>query len=136
MPRTKSAEIVADGMPVLHTPPGASPRGLRSDSFMSRPPNSPPVSVPGPGDIQECEPDRQAVEEPAPAGPRDWDFAIPELSSERTRDPLINPDVNWRQHAGLRAPMDPAPLPVLARERFSENWERIAAEPPRGEGKG
>gem|GEM_PF-6075363 len=131
MPRTKSAEIVADGTPVMHTPRGASPRGLRSDTFVSRPPGPPPVTVPGPEESEERAPDPPPGDKPASTGPRDWDFAVPEPSPERTRDPLIDPDVNWRQHAGLRAPVDPAPLPELARERFSENWQRLAAEPLR-----
>jgi hypothetical protein len=47
------------------------------------------------------------------------------------RDPLIDPDANRRRQIGLRAPLESSPIPDPARERFSENWQRMAAEPRR-----
>ena len=42
---------------------------------------------------------------------------------------MIDMDANWRHHAGLRAPLETATMPEISRERFSENWERLASEP-------
>ena len=64
---------------------------------------------------------------------------MPEPAPSRQADPLLDPDINWRSHAGLRAPVETAPIPKAAREKFNENWERLASEPPRrpqGQGRG
>lgn len=131
MPRTNSDEIVADGTPVLHTPQGAAPRRLRSDAFVDRPAVAPPAAVPGPQEFEERISVLRATGKRASAAPRDWDFAVPEPVRERPRDALVDPGGNWRQHAGLRAPVETAALPDSSRERFSENWQRLASEPLR-----
>jgi hypothetical protein len=71
------------------------------------------------------------VEQPPPEAPeaRDWAFGVPESAPEHSsRESLIDPDANWRHQAGQRAPAE-IPLPQSARERFSENWERLASSP-------
>lgn len=130
MTRIKSEEI-ADERPVLHTPRGASPRGLRSDTFVGRPAMAPPSAVPGAEEFEERIPELLASGQPAPAGVRDWDFAVPEPVRQQVRDPLMDPDANRRHQTGLRTPVDTPPLPEFSRERFSENWQRLAAEPAR-----
>lgn len=116
--------------PVLHTPRGAAPRGLRSDAFEGRPP-PPPAAAQTAEAFEERVPallansrTQQAVEM------RDWDFALPVTAPSRKKEPLVEMDANWRQHAGLRAPSEAAPLPEPTRERFTENWERLASGPP------
>lgn len=120
----KPAPDFASLPPVQQTPPGAEPRELRSDTFLTRPDTAAPKLA--------------ARESPAPLPAasvatveRDWDFALPEPPPQKDGDPLLDPDTNWRQHAGLRAPLEPAALKEDIRERFSDNWARLAAEPPR-----
>lgn len=107
-----------DEMPVLHTPRGAAPRGLRSDAFEAvfHPPAvvTPPVATPPPT--------------PVNGEPLDWAFAMPDAQPQDTREPLIDPDANWRHQAALRM-LPETTLPERAREKFSENWERLASEP-------
>ena len=52
-------------------------------------------------------------------------------AAPRESDPHLNPDVNWRRHVGLRPPGEAAFFSDTARERFNENWERLASEPAR-----
>jgi hypothetical protein len=122
-----------DGGPVHRTPRGASPRPLRSDPFAGR--SAAPQTSPLQKPEKQAEPEPTSAEpephEPAPPRERDWNFAVPEPIPNRTGEPLIDPDINWRQHAGLRAPLETAPIPDISRERFSENWQRMAAEPRR-----
>ena len=117
--------------PVLHTPRGAAPRGLRSDAFEGRQAAPPPAAARKAGATEArthalvAKSPRQAQAQEA----RDWDFALPAPAQPRTTDQLVDMDANWRQHAGLRAPSETAPLPEPTRERFTENWERLASEP-------
>src|SRR5204862_3169954 len=67
------------------------------------------------------------------AGPRDWDFAMPAPAPAplHPQDPLIDFDSNLRHQSGLRPPAETNALPESSRERFSENWERMAFVAPR-----
>lgn len=102
--------------PVLHTPAGALPRSLRSDAFEARTPLLPQRPA--------AEPERQSQ-----PGERDWDFAMPEPPERKPEAVLIHPDANLRHHPALKLPAGPAPLPDQQRERFNDNWQRLAAEP-------
>lgn len=116
--------------PVLHAPQGVAPRGLRSDPFAGRA-EMRPSAGPGP------RPEASSETKPAPPAPnsesgRDWDFAMPVPTAPRQSDPHLNPDINWRRHVGLRASVESSGFTETAREKFHENWDRLAsAEPPR-----
>ena len=120
----KSPVVPHPDEPVLYTPPGAIPRSLRSDPFEGRREGR-PQNLQGPA----------ALDQPAAgsfsdsSGERSWDFAMPAPVAPRTADPHMDPDVNWRRQVGLRAPVETPSFPDSTRERFCENWERLAAEP-------
>ena len=114
---------------VRHTPRGAAPRCLRSDAFESR---SPARLVPAPHTAEAGKDQitsRPETSRQKPSATREWDFSLPDPAPPRPGDQLIDMDANWRRHAGLRAPLETAALPEISRERFSENWERLASEP-------
>jgi hypothetical protein len=55
----------------------------------------------------------------------------PARSPLHPQDPLIDFDSNLRHQSGLRPPAETTSLPESSRERFSENWERLAFVAPR-----
>ena len=114
--------------PVLHTPRGAAPRGLRSDAFEGRRAAPPPAAQTA-GAMEECLLTPPAPSRSLAAEARDWDFALPAPAPSRRTGQLMDMDANRRQHAGLRAPAEAARFPEPTRERFTENWERLASEP-------
>ena len=116
---------------VRHTPRGAAPRGLRSDAFEGRSSTPGPPAVPTMETFEEQVPSILATSRPVPSAPLEWDFSLPDPATPRPGDQLLDRDANWRRQASLRAPLDTAPLPETTRERFSENWERMASEPKR-----
>jgi hypothetical protein len=120
--------------PILQTPRGAAPRGLRSDAFEGRPTPAPPQSAQTADAFEARLPELMANSKPKTPEPRDWDFALPSAAPPRPANQLMDPDANWRQHAGLRAPAEIVPIPDTSRERFTENWERLAAEPQKDRG--
>ena len=109
--------------PVLYTPPGAAPRSLRSDPFEKNR-DARPLREPAANGAVHSE-----TAESSADTPRSWDFAMPAPQPPKAADPHIGPDVNWRRHVGLRPPPTPPSFPTSSRERFCENWERLAAEP-------
>ena len=117
--------------PTLQTPRGAAPRGLRSDAFEGRPAPLPPQSAQTAEAFEARLPELLESSKPKAPQAREWDFALPSATPPRLEHQLMDRDANWRQHAGLRAPAETAPLPDTSRERFSENWERLASEPPK-----
>jgi hypothetical protein len=56
---------------------------------------------------------------------------MPVPATPRQTDPHLDPDINWRRHVGLRAPAETAAFSETIREKFNENWERLASAPPR-----
>jgi len=120
----KPASKSAPTPPVRHTPPGVEPRGLPSNRLRIN-----PDAFPAELAAQESLDPLSAA--PAPVVERDWDFALPQPPPPKEADPLLNADANWRHQAGLRIPLDPDALREGIRDRFSDNWERLASEPPR-----
>ena len=128
MARNK-CEIEDCEQPVRHTPRGAAPRGLRCDAFEGRSSAPAPPAAQTTKTVEEQIPSSPATGRQKPSATREWDFSLPDPGPPRPGAQLIDMDANWRQHAGLRAPLEAATLPETARERFSENWERLASEP-------
>ena len=118
--------------PVLHTPRGAVPRGLKSDAFVARPAAVAPPAGQTVGALEARVPVVEASGDPNPAAVRQWDFALPDPALARSGDPFMQPDANRRRHAGPRAPAEADSIPATAREQFAENWDRLASEPARG----
>ena len=117
--------------PILQTPRGATPRGLRSDAFEGRPPPAQPQTAQTAEAFEARLPELMAHSKPKAPAALEWDFALPSAPPPRPANQLMDRDANWRQHAGLRAPAEAAPIPDTSRERFTENWERLASEPHR-----
>lgn len=130
MARNK-CEIEDCEQPVRHTPRGAAPRGLKSDAFEARSSAPPPRAAPPAEPLEKPLRPLSPISGQTPSVTREWDFSLPDPAPPRPGDQLLDMDANWRQHSGLRAPLEPATLPETSRERFSENWERIASEPRR-----
>jgi hypothetical protein len=113
--------------PVLRTPPGAVPRGLRTDNFEIY-----GIQARAAVQVTEDAPVTKALPLPVePAAPRDWDFAMP---AARAVEPeakcgLIEPDANPRYTDALLRSPQPDIVSSADREKFSGNWERLAAEP-------
>lgn len=116
------------GLPVHSTPPGASPRGLRSESFLTRE-SPPPPDVPGLEEFLEKMPSVP----PADVNPAvlDWDFAMPTPGAPKKQDPHLDTDANSLRQIALRPPVETEAFPSPSRERFAGNWERLASEPLR-----
>jgi hypothetical protein len=110
--------------PKWRTPKGASPRGLRSDAFITR-------SAPPPRTAAAPEPEVPDKKETEPVEPRDWAFGVPEPARRSGGKALIEPDANLRNIPKLRNAPAHANIPNAAREKFCENWERMEAAPPR-----
>jgi hypothetical protein len=127
MIRKEMSEI--DPGPVRNTPRGVSPRGLPSDAFAGRAAGPPPLAAKAPDHVESRVPEVPVATEAPPGEPRDWEFHAPEPSPEKLRKPLVDPDSTRRRVAGLHGPGHHARLPDTCRERFSENWARLASEP-------
>lgn len=118
--------------PMLRTPPGAEPRGLPTDDFEGRPAFNPPAAAAGSDETQRRIPALLSSEESV-APVRDGDLGVPGPAppDERRLKLLIEPEANRRHKVKMRALDETVPLPEAARERFSENWQRMASEPRR-----
>ncbi len=115
--------------PSLQTPRGAAPRRLKSDAFEGRLTPAPLQSAQTADAFEARLPELMANSEPKAPEVREWDFALPSAAPPRSGNQLMDRDANWQQHAGLRAPAETIPIPGISRDRFTENWERMASEP-------